>query len=113
MSGRAFPCSRFGLLRALPDLDRHGIPLRLTGRAAAVGDVFFQQLRESSDDLRMAVLQVLLLADIAGQIEHRHGRQSARITTARPRRAPGAGSWTERELETTLPDGERAVDRMM
>src|SRR5262245_2443559 len=72
--------SRFGLglfarslgrrgMFAAVNIDGDGVLLRRAGCAAAVGDVFFQQLRQPLDDIGMIGLDVVLLANVVGQIE--------------------------------------------
>src|SRR4051794_8041018 len=51
------------LLARLADVDLAGVRLRNAGRAAPVGDVRLEEADQPLDDLRMAILDVLLLAE--------------------------------------------------
>ena len=65
------------------------------------------------DDLRVLVLDVGRLADVGLQVVQLHRRQAAFGGAAGTRSAPAAGTGAQFELPRPLPDGERAVDRMV
>ena len=99
-------------LAFFPKFDGGVILLRRSGRAAAVGNVFFQKLRQLRHDFRMRGACIRAFADILGQVVELDRRELFRCLAAGLRRAPTAGTGAKLQLPLALADGEGAVDGM-
>ena len=82
-------------------------------RAATVGNVLFQQLRQPTDDFRVGLVFIGAFADILGHVVELDRRKVLRFFAPGLRHAPAAGAGAEFEFPLPLPDREGAVDGMM
>src|SRR5262245_7811196 len=106
-------CSGRSRLFAAVNIDGDGVLLRRSGRAAPLGDVFFDEASEASDDVELFSLNIFLLADVGGEVEELERWQSRRVVLARSRGAPARRAGTKAEFPAALADRERAGDRMV
>ena len=80
------------------DIHGDGVGLRRAGGAAALGHVPCEQAGEPPDDLRVLVLNIVLLTDVGRQVEQLHGRQLVGVVPSGMRTAPAARARAQRQL---------------